>query len=106
MSFTGLVGAMVVLAVARSPRMRLPAPAATLLVAGGVAAAITMTVVFLRREPAAAGYLPPANAVFLAAVLAGCLWVALAAPRWLGRDRLAPHLGVAAAVILVVGNCC
>jgi uncharacterized membrane protein YeaQ/YmgE (transglycosylase-associated protein family) len=98
-SFTGLVGAMVVLAVARSRRPRLPVPAPTLVVAGGVAAAITMTVVFLRREPAAAGYLPPAAAVFLAAVLAGCLWVAVAAPRWLGSDRLAPHLGAAAAVV-------
>lgn len=100
-SFTGLVGAMVVLAVARSrrPRLRLPAPAPTVLVTGGVAASIAVTVIFLRREPAAAEYLPPAAAVYLAAVLAGCLWVALAAPRWLGTSRLAPHLGAAAAVV-------
>jgi hypothetical protein len=58
-----------------------------------------VTVIFLRREPAAAQYLPPAAAVYLAAVLAGCLWVALAAPRWLGASRLAPHLGAAAAVV-------
>jgi hypothetical protein len=103
-SFVGLVGAMVVLAVARLRRVRLPVPAPTLLVTGGVAAAITMTVIFLLHDPAAARYLPPANAVFLAAVLAGCLWIALAAPRSLGTNRLAPHLGVAAAVILVVGQ--
>ena len=103
-SFVGLVGAMVVLAVARSRRMRLPVPAPTLLVTGGVAAAITMTVIFLLRDPAAARYLPPANAVFLAAVLAGCLWIAVAAPRSLSSNRLAPHLGVAAAVVLVVGQ--
>ena len=103
-SFVGLVGAMVVLAVARSRRMRLPVPAPTLLVTGGVAAAITMTVIFLLRDPAAARYLPPANAVFLAAVLAGCLWIAVAAPRSLSGNRLAPHLGVAAAVVLVVGQ--
>jgi hypothetical protein len=103
-SFVGLVGAMVVLVVARSSRMRLPVPGPTLLVTGGVAAAITMTVIFLLRDPAAAGYLPPANAVFLAAVLAGCLWIAVAAPRSLGTNRLAPHLGVAAAVIMVVGQ--
>ena len=72
-SLVGLVGAMVVLAVARSRRMRLPVPAATVLVTGGVATAITMTVIFLLRDPAAARYLPPANAVFLAAVLAGCV---------------------------------
>jgi hypothetical protein len=41
-SFVGLVGAMMVLAVARLRRMRLPVPAPTLLAAGGVAAAITM----------------------------------------------------------------
>jgi hypothetical protein len=86
---------MVVLAVARSrrPRLRLSVPAPTVLVTGGVAASIAVTVIFLRREPAAAQYLPPAAAVYLAAVLAGCLWIALAAPRWLGTSRLAPHLG-------------
>jgi hypothetical protein len=103
-SFVGLVGAMVVLAVARLRRRRLPVPAATVLVTGGVAAAIIMTVIFLLRDPAAARYLPPANAVFLAAVLAGCLWIAVASPRWLGSNRLVPHLGVAAAVVLVVGQ--
>jgi hypothetical protein len=98
-SFTALVGAMVVLAVARARHPRLPAPAATLVVAGGVAAAVAMTAMFLRRVPTAVGYLPPARAVYLAAVLAGCLWVAVAAPRWLGTDRLAPHLGAAAALV-------
>ena len=71
---------------------------------GGVAAAITMTVIFLLRDPAAARYLPPADGVFLAAVLAGCLWIAMAAQRSPGSNRLAPHLGVAAAFILVVGQ--
>jgi len=100
-TFTALVGAMVVLAVARSrrPRLRLPAPAPTILVTAGVAASIAATMVFLRREPAAAEYLPPPAAMYLAAVLAGCLWVALASPRWLGTSRLAPHLGAAAAVV-------
>ncbi|MFC5803150.1 hypothetical protein [Streptomyces formicae] len=97
-TFVGLAGAMVVLAVARSRRPRLPV-APTVLVAGGAAAAIAVTVVFLRREPAAAEHLPPAAAVYLATVLAGCLWVALASPRWLGANRLAPRLGAAAAVV-------
>jgi hypothetical protein len=69
-----------------------------------VAAAITLTVIFVLRDPAADRYLPPANAVFLAAVLAGCVWIAVAAPRLLTSNRLAPHLGVAAAVVLVVGQ--
>jgi hypothetical protein len=49
-------------AVARSPwpRLRLPVPAPAVLVAGGVAASIAVAVIFLRREPAAAQYLPPA----------------------------------------------
>jgi hypothetical protein len=100
-TFTGLVGAMVVLAVARSrrPRLRLLVPAPTVLVTGGVAASIAVTVIFLRREPAAAQYLPLAAAMYLAAVLAGCLCVAVAAPRWLGTSRLAPRLGAAAAVV-------
>ena len=104
MGFVGLVGAMVVLAVTRLPRLRLPVPIPALLVIGGVASAITMTMIFLHRDPAAARYLPPADAVFLAAVLAGCLWIAVAAPRSLGGNRLAPHLGVAAALVLVVGQ--
>jgi hypothetical protein len=98
-TFTGLVGAMLVLAVARSRRPRLPVPVPTVLVTGAVAASIAATVIFLRREPAAAQYLPPAAAVYLAAVLAGCLWVAVASPGWLGANRLAPHLGAAAAVV-------
>ncbi|HYZ03063.1 MAG TPA: hypothetical protein VFA92_16320 [Candidatus Binatia bacterium] len=97
-TFTGVAGAMVALCVARSFRPRLPVPAPTLLVTGGVAASITVTVIFLRREPAAAAYLPPAPAAYLAAVLGGCLWIALVAPRMLGTNRLAPHLGAAAAV--------
>ena len=35
----------------------------------------------------------------LAAFLAGCLWIALASPRWLGTSRLAPHLGATAAFV-------
>jgi hypothetical protein len=102
-SFVGLVGALVVLAVARSRPLRLPVPAPTLLVAGGVTAAITLTVIFLRRDPTAANYLPPAGAVFLAAILAGCVWIAVATPRSLGTTRLAPHFGVGAALVYVVG---
>lgn len=95
-TFTGLLAAMAVTAVARSRRLERPVPAPAALVTGAVAAAIAVTALFLRREPSAAGHLPPAAAVSLAAVLAVCLWIALAAPRWLGTDRLAPHLGAVA----------
>lgn len=98
-TFAGLVGAMAVLGVAGARRLQFRAPAATVVVTGTVAASIAFTVIFLRREPSAAQYLPPAAAVCLAAVLAGCLWVAVAPPRWLGTSRLGPHLGVAAGVV-------
>jgi hypothetical protein len=98
-TFTGFVGAMVVLAVARLHRLRLSPPVPTLLLAGGVAAAIAVTVVFLRREPAAAEYLSPLAAVYLGAVMAGCLWLAVAPPQWLGTSRLAHHLGAGGAVV-------
>lgn len=98
MTFIGLVGAMFVLAVARSRRPRLPVPVPTLVVAGSVVASIAATVVFLRLDPTAAAYLPPSAAAYLAVVLAGCLWIAVAPPRWLGANRLATHLGVAAGV--------
>jgi hypothetical protein len=101
--FVGLTGALAVLAAARSRtrRMRFPAPVASLVVIGSVAAAITMTVVLLVREPSTADHLSPPRAVLLAAVLAGSLWVARATPRALGTDRLAPHLGAGAAVLYV-----
>jgi hypothetical protein len=102
-SFVGVVGALMLVAVARSRRVRITTPAPTILVLAGVAAAIAMSVVFLRREPSAAGYLPPSTAVFLAAVLAGCLWVAIISPRSLGSSRLAPRLGAGAALVYAVG---
>jgi hypothetical protein len=103
-SFVGLAGGLLLLAIARARRVRFPVPAPTVLVAGGVAAAIAMTVVFLHREPSAAEYLSPAQAVLLATVLAGGLWVAVMSPRSLGASRLAPHLGAGAALIYVVGQ--
>jgi hypothetical protein len=100
-TFTGLVAALVVLAVARSYRPRWPAPVLvpTVLVAAAVAAAIVATVLFLRRDPAAARHLPPPAAMYLAAGLVGCLWVAVAPPRRLGTDRFAAYGGAAGAVV-------
>lgn len=90
-TFVGVGGALVVLAVARSRRPRLSVPG--LLVAASVVAALAATVYFVRREPSAS--LSPPAAGYLAAVLAGCLWVAsTSAP-----PRLAARLGSAAAVV-------
>ena len=101
-AFTGLVGALAVRAVARPRRLRPPAPVPAVLVAGGVAASIAATVIFLRREPTTVESLPPGWAVFLAVVLAGCLWAAVAARRALGTNRRAARLGAAAGVALAI----
>jgi len=95
-AFTGLVGAMALRAVVRPRRLRLPVLAPSVLVALGVAASIAVTVIFLRSEPTTVEYLPPADAVFLAAVLAACLGAAVTAQRWLGTNRRAAHLGAGA----------
>lgn len=104
-SFVAFVGIPVVVAVAwaGARRERLPVPVATVLVAGAVAASVAAITVFLHQNPAAAEGLPPARAAVLAAALAGCLWLAAAPPRWLASSRLAPHLGIGAAVIFTLG---
>lgn len=95
-TLTALVGAMGVLAVARSYRPRLPVPLPTVLIVLGVVASVASTVHFVHREPAAARYLPAPVAVYLAMVLAACLWIALTATR-----GAAPYLGCVAGVVLM-----
>lgn len=85
-----------------------PAPIATVLVTSAVAGSIAITVAFVRRHPDAAEGLPPGRLVFLAVVLAGCLRLALASPRrtadsGISSGRLAPYLGVGAALIFALG---
>jgi hypothetical protein len=101
--FVGFVGAWLVVAIARSRRPRATLRMPALLVTAGVATAIAMTVVFLLRDPAAARFLPPSGALFLAAVLAACLWVAAASRQSRGTGRLAPHIGVATGVVYAIG---
>jgi hypothetical protein len=101
--FVAVVGAMVVTAIARARRVRLPVLAPTLLVTGAVAISVTTTAVFLVRHPAAAEGLSPVRAGVLAVAFAGSLWLAVAPPRRLGSGRLAPHLGVGAAAVFVLG---
>jgi hypothetical protein len=47
--------------------------------------------------------LPPGTAVVLAAILAGCLWLALRPPRWLRPDSKARWFGTGMAVALAAG---
>jgi len=74
-------------------------PVLALVGGAAVVASIVVTALLLHRDPTAAGYLPAPAAVYLAVGLAGCLWVALAPPRWLATARRGPYLGAAAAVV-------
>jgi len=90
----------------RGRRRRLPAPAASVLVTGTVAASVATTVAFVRQHPGAAEGLPPNRIAFLVVVVAGCLWLAVAPARDSpgGRSgRLAPQVGVGAAFVFVLG---
>ncbi|WP_203913209.1 hypothetical protein [Rhizocola hellebori] len=101
--FVGIFGAFVIVTLARSVRVSLSRLLPALLVTVAVAAAVIMTVIFLRRDPGAAVHLTPGWSVFLAAVLAGCLWAAVAAPQPERISRFAPYLGVGAALACVGG---
>ncbi|MCI0587466.1 MAG: hypothetical protein L0323_11560 [Planctomycetes bacterium] len=103
--FVALVGAMATLAAARSRGVLATAPGPTLAGAGvlGVAACIAATANFLVENPAAGEHLAPSAAAVLAAVLAGCLWLALTPPRGLTTERLSRGLGVVAGLALGLG---
>lgn len=104
-SFVALVGAMATLGVARSNRVGQAAPGVTITTAGvaGVAACIAVVAYLLVKHPTAGADLQPKGAVAFAAVLAGCLWLALSPPRGLTTHRLARRLGVGTALTLGVG---
>ena len=101
--FVALVGAMVVLGIARAGRVRVTV--AALLVTIAVVASVVATATFLLQHPTAADGLQSASAAILAASLACCLWLAVAPPRRLDTtSRVAPNVGLAAAAIFVLGG--
>jgi hypothetical protein len=101
-AFVALVGALVLLGVARSRSPRWPAWVPALVGVGCLAAVVVSTATFLLRYPEAANHLTPQWAAYLAVVLTGCLWIAVAPPRPLVTGWLAPLIGVGAAIILVL----
>jgi hypothetical protein len=103
-SFVAMIGTLALLAVLRPRHPRFAVPAPAILVIGAVVAAIAMTAIFLHREPGSAVFLSPADAVHLAAIMAGSLWVAVLSPRALGASQLAPRLGAGAALVAVTGQ--
>jgi hypothetical protein len=111
--FVGLLGGLATLAAARSRRLRGPGPGWVITGLGlaGVAACAAAATWYLAEHPAYARpdppgtgvSLPPGTAVVLAAILAGCLWLALRTPRWLRPDAKARWFGTGMAVVLASG---
>lgn len=101
--FVVLAGALATLAVARSRRLRPAAPGAAAFAVVTAVACVTAVGYFLAEYPSAARHLPPVTAVLLAAVLAGCLWLALRPPPLLIAGALARRVSVGAAVLLGIG---
>jgi hypothetical protein len=112
-SLVGLLGGLATLAVARSRRVRRagPGPVVAGLALAGAAGCLAATIYYLAehpaydrlRRPGMEASLPPMTAVVLAAMLAGCLWLALRPPRWLLGDRLGRRSGAVVALALVAG---
>jgi hypothetical protein len=104
-TFVGLIGAVAVIAVARSRPLSRPTSGPVVLAAGvtGVASCIGATVYLIDQYPTAALHLHPMAAIFLAALLAGALWLIVAPPNALTRDRWARHIAVAVALVLGLG---
>jgi hypothetical protein len=77
-------------------------PLTTLAAAGiaGVGACIAATGYVLVQYPIGALHFTPGSAIYLAAVLIGCLRLALVPPRALTTDRLAQRIGIGSAVAL------
>jgi hypothetical protein len=113
LAFVGLLGGLATLTVARSRRVGGAGPGRAIagLALAGVAACLAFITHYLaeypsyhRGDPPVIGVsLPPVNAVVLAVVLAGCLWLALRPARWLLPDRHARRFGIAMAIALVAG---
>lgn len=105
-TFIALIGALAVVAAARSGPIRRAASSRALTATAGlagVAGCIAVTAYFLARYPSGALHLQPASAVLLAAILAGLAWLMLRPPRSLTTDRLAPRTAVGATVLIGAG---
>ena len=105
MTFVTLIGAAAVVTVARSRPLTRPTSGPLVVAAGiiGVASCIAATWYLIDQYPTAALHLHPPGAIFLATLLAGALWLVVAAPRALTGDRLARHIAVAVALVLGLG---
>jgi hypothetical protein len=113
-AFVALVGGLATLAVARPRRVGRVRPDLAVAATGlaGIAGCVGYTTHYLVNYPStprihppgtSAPTLPTGTALLLAAVLAGCLWLALAPPRWLLASRAARRVGLGMAAVLVAG---
>jgi hypothetical protein len=113
-AFVGLVGGLATLAVARSRQVGRVRPDLAVAATGlaGIAGCVGYITHYLVNYPSMARFntpgtaaptLPPGTALLLATALAGCLWLALAPPRWLLAGPAARRFGLAMAAVLVAG---
>ncbi len=101
-TFVVLIGIAMMLAMARSQRLRegLPSPGVIVVGLVGVAGCIALTAYFLLEHPSSIGAFDPIVAVVLAVVLAGSLWLTVSPPKGLTSSRVAQRCGVGAALVL------
>jgi hypothetical protein len=104
LSFVGLAGVIVAVGQGRSRPVRWSLSGdSTAAAVIGVTGCIVAIGYMVKIEPSVADALAGPPGIMLAAVLAGCLGVALAASRRSGFDRLARRFGVGASLPLGVG---
>ena len=105
MTFVGLIGAAaaVTLARARPRARRTSGPLVMTAGIAGVTACIAATWSYVDRHPAAALYLHPGDAILLAAILVGALWLVAAPPPALTGDPLGRRIAAGVTLLLAVG---
>ncbi|MBM7785617.1 hypothetical protein [Tenggerimyces flavus] len=102
-TFVALLGVLALVTTARSRRILRPPAAGFVVTAVGlaaVAACVAAVGYFLTEFPIGALHLPPAAAVFLAAALAGAVWLVLNPPRGLVTSPQARYVGAGIALSL------
>ncbi|HEX6685313.1 MAG TPA: hypothetical protein VF062_21155 [Candidatus Limnocylindrales bacterium] len=83
-----------------APRRIAPSPAAAVIVVLAVAGCIATTAYAFVHYPTTAERFGPVKATILAAILAGCVWLALRPPRSLMTSRRGRWIGIASGFVL------
>ncbi|NUT36716.1 MAG: hypothetical protein HOV79_26980 [Hamadaea sp.] len=100
--FVSLAGAVAVLGVARSWRVRRPGHSPAVIVVGLLGAAVCVAVTAYDLSADRTAVLGTAQAVWLAILLTAALWLTVAPPRAMTTNRMARRVGLGAGVVLAV----